>query len=96
MEILVTIVIVFMVTFAIFGVVNMFKQINKVDMDIKPKIAPYVGHELESQKEEEKLDVDFMRNWIQEKSGKKSPISQKRKPTTINEWEDEVDIGGNS
>ena len=33
MEILVTIVIVFMVTFAIFGVVNMFKQINKVDMD---------------------------------------------------------------
>ena len=59
MEILVIIVIVFMVTFAIFGVVNMFKQIKKVDMDIKSKIAPYVGHELESQKEEEKLDVDF-------------------------------------
>ena len=95
MEILVTIVIVFMVTFAIFGVVNMFKQINKVDMDIKPKIAPYVGHELESQKEEEKLDVDFMRNWIQEKSGKK-PVSQKRKPKTTKEWEDEFDIGGNS
>ena len=96
MEILVTIVIVFMVTFAIFGVVNMFKQIKKVDMDIKSKIAPYVGHELESQKEEEKLDVDFMRNWIQEKSGKKPPISQKRKPKTIKEWEDEFDIGGNS
>jgi len=96
MEILVTIVIVFMVTFAIFGVVNMFKQINKVDKDIKSKIEPHVGHELESQKEEEKLDVDFMRNWIQEKSGKKSPISQKRKPKTIKEWEDEFDIGGNS
>ena len=37
-----------------------------------------------------------MRNWIQEKSGKKPPISQKRKPKTIKEWEDEFDIGGNS
>lgn len=37
------------------------------------KIAPCVGHELESQKENDKLDADFMHNWIQEKSGKKKP-----------------------
>ena len=41
-------------------------------------------------------DIDFMYKWIQEKSGKKNPISQKRKPKTISEWEDEFDIGGNS
>jgi lipopolysaccharide export LptBFGC system permease protein LptF len=33
MEILTTIVIVFMVTFSIFGIVNLIKQINKVDED---------------------------------------------------------------
>jgi len=64
MEMLVVIVLVFMATFTIFGVVDMIKQINK-------KIPPCVGHELESQKENEKGDIDFMYNWIQEKSGKK-------------------------
>jgi hypothetical protein len=34
------------------------------------KIQPCVGHELESQKEEEKRDIDFMHKWIREKSGK--------------------------
>jgi hypothetical protein len=60
------------------------------------KIAPCVGHELESQNEIEKGDINFMHNWIQEKSGKKDPVSQKRKPKTTKEWEDEFDIGGNS
>ncbi len=34
------------------------------------KIPPCVGHELESQREIEKGDVNFMYNWIREKSGK--------------------------
>jgi len=34
------------------------------------KIPPCVGHELESQKEIEKRDIDFMYKWIREKSGK--------------------------
>ena len=34
------------------------------------KIPPCVGHELESQKEIEKADIDFMYKWIREKSGK--------------------------
>jgi len=45
--------------------------------------------------EDETPAIDFMHNWIQEKSGKK-PVSQKRKPKTTIEWEDEFDIGGNS
>jgi hypothetical protein len=73
MEMLVVIVLVFMATFTIFGVVDMIKQINKIDVTINEdkKIPPCVGHELESQKENEKGDIDFMYNWIQEKSGKK-------------------------
>ena len=34
------------------------------------KISPCVGHELESQKEIEKRDIDFMYKWIREKSSK--------------------------
>jgi len=34
------------------------------------KIEPCIGHELESQKEIEKRDIDFMHKWIREKSGK--------------------------
>jgi hypothetical protein len=60
----------------------------------KVKIPPCVGHELESQKENEKLDTNFMRNWIQEKSGKKDSVSKKRKPKTTKDWEDEFDLGG--
>jgi hypothetical protein len=59
-------------------------------------IEPHVANEFQSQKEEETGDIDFMRKWIQEKSGKKDPVSQKRKPKTTKEWEDEFDIGGNS
>ena len=43
------------------------------------KVEPCVGHEFESQKEIEKADINFMHNWIQEKSGKKPPISNKTK-----------------
>ena len=59
-------------------------------------IEPHVANEFQSQKEEENGDIDFMRKWIQEKSGKKDPVSQKRKPKSIKDWEDEFDIGGNS
>jgi hypothetical protein len=34
------------------------------------KIEPCIGHELESQREIEKADIDFMYKWIREKSGK--------------------------
>ena len=59
------------------------------------KISPCVGHELESQKENDKEDINFMHNWIQEKSGKKDPVSKKRKPKSTNDWENEFDLGGN-
>ena len=87
MELLIVIVLVFMVTFTIFGMVDMIKQINKMDdtmgtIGSKPKtqtdyqrehakIPPCVGHELESQKENDKSESNFMYNWIREKSGKK-------------------------
>ncbi len=35
------------------------------------KIEPDIVNELESQKEIEKRDIDFMYKWIREKSGKK-------------------------
>jgi hypothetical protein len=35
------------------------------------KIPPCVGHEIESQRQEQTPDRDFMYNWIREKSGKK-------------------------
>lgn len=73
MELILVITLVFMVTFTIFGVVDMIKQINKIDVTIDEdkKIPPCVGHELESQKENEIGDINFMHNWIREKSGKK-------------------------
>ena len=72
MEILIIIVIVFMVTFAIFGVVNMLKQINNLpdEKQIDKRIPPCVGHEIESQKENDKEDINFMYNCIRQKSGK--------------------------
>jgi len=60
----------------------------------KPKTQ--TDYQREHKVEQEKRDIDFMHNWIQEKSGKKDPISQKRKPKSIKDWEDEFDIGGNS
>jgi hypothetical protein len=72
------------------------KPKTQTDYQNEHKIPPCVAHELESQKEIEKRDIDFMHKWIQEKSGKKGPVSKKRKPKTTKEWEDEFDIGGNS
>ena len=59
----------------------------------KPKTQ--TDYQREHKAEDETPAIDFMHNWIQEKSGKK-PVSQKRKPKTTIEWEDEFDIGGNS
>jgi hypothetical protein len=59
----------------------------------KPKTQ--TDYQREHKVEDEIPAIDFMHNWIQEKSGKK-PVSQKRKPKTTKEWEDEFDIGGNS
>jgi hypothetical protein len=60
----------------------------------KPKTQ--TDYQREHKVEGETPAIDFMHNWIQEKSGKKDPVSQKRKPKTTKEWEDEFDIGGNS
>jgi hypothetical protein len=59
----------------------------------KPKTQ--TDYQMEHKAEGETPAIDFMHNWIQEKSGKK-PVSKKRKPKTTKEWEDEFDIGGNS
>ena len=46
------------------------KPKTQTDYQMEHKITPCVGHELESQKEIEKSDIDFMYKWIREKSGK--------------------------
>jgi hypothetical protein len=70
MELLVSVVIIFIVTFAIFGIVDMIRQINKVDIDAKPKTPAHIDNELESQKKYNVGDIDFMYKWIRQKSGK--------------------------
>jgi hypothetical protein len=74
----------------------------------KPKTQ--TDYQREHKAEGETPAIDFMHNWIQEKSGKKPNPKQfngikteetfvktrKRKPKTTKEWEDEFDIGGNS
>jgi hypothetical protein len=47
------------------------KPKTQTDYQNEHKIPPCVGHELQSQKEIEKRDIDFMYKWIREKSGKK-------------------------
>jgi len=49
------------------------KRLTKTQTDYQKehtKIPPCVGHEIESQKENEKSELNFMYNWIREKSGK--------------------------
>ena len=74
-----------------------WQSISSVDtmgtIGSKPKTQ--TDYQNEHKVEDETPAIDFMHNWIQEKSGKK-PVSQKRKPKTTKEWEDEFDIGGNS
>ena len=48
------------------------KPKTQTDYQREHKIPPCVGHELESQKENDKEDINFMYNWIREKSGKKT------------------------
>jgi len=72
----------------------------------KPKTQ--TDYQREHKAEGETPAIDFMHNWIQEKSGKKQNPKQfngikteepfvktrKRKPKTTKEWEDEFDLGG--
>jgi len=72
----------------------------------KPKTQ--TDYQREHKAEGETQAIDFMHNWIQEKSGKKPNPKQfngikteepfvktrKRKPKTTKEWEDEFDLGG--
>jgi len=72
----------------------------------KPKTQ--TDYQREHKAEGETQAIDFMHNWIQEKSGKKQNPKQfngikteepfvktrKRKPKTTKEWEDEFDLGG--
>ena len=46
-----------------------FNIVETIDTNTK-KVPPCVGHELESQKENEKGDINFMYKWIRQKSGK--------------------------
>ena len=75
-----------------------WQSISSVDtmgtIGSKPKTQ--TDYQNEHKVEDETPAIDFMHNWIQEKSGKKDSVSQKRKPKTTKEWEDEFDIGGNS
>jgi len=67
-------------------------EINE-DNGIGKKPKTQTDYQREHKAEGETPAIDFMHNWIQEKSGKK-PVSQKRKPKTTKEWEDEFDLGG--
>jgi hypothetical protein len=57
----------------------------------KPKTQ--TDYQMEHKAEGETPAIDFMHNWIQEKSGKK-PVSQKRKPKSVKENENDFDLGG--
>ena len=48
----------------------------------KPKTQ--TDYQMEHKAEVEKGDIDFMYNWIQEKSGKKDPIPKKENPKQFN------------
>jgi hypothetical protein len=96
---------------------NKIKEIEKntpeinEDNGIGKKPKTQTDYQKEHKVEGETPAIDFMHNWIQEKSGKKKPNpkqmdgiesdkpfvkTRKRKPKTTKEWEDEFDIGGNS
>jgi hypothetical protein len=85
-------------------------EINENDTmgSIGSKPKTQTDYQNEHKVEDEKADINFMHNWIQEKSGKKQNPKQfngikteepfvktrKRKPKTTKEWEDEFDLGG--
>ena len=84
------------VTGAVYPILYPTSSVNNDTMGtIGSKPKTQTDYQREHKAEDATPDIDFMYNWIQEKSGKK-PVSQKRKPKTTKEWEDEFDIGGNS
>ena len=84
------------ITGAVYPILYPTSSVNNDTMgSIGSKPKTQTDYQNEHKVEQEKGDIDFMHKWIQEKSGKK-PVSQKRKPKTTKEWEDEFDIGGNS
>jgi len=83
-------------TSSVYPILEPTSSVNNDTMgSIGSKPKTQTDYQNEHKVEQEKGDIDFMHKWIQEKSGKK-PVSQKRKPKTTKEWEDEFDIGGNS
>ena len=84
------------ITGAVYPILYPTSSVNNDTMgSIGSKPKTQTDYQREHKAEAETPAIDFMHNWIQEKSGKK-PVSQKRKPKTTKEWEDEFDIGGNS
>jgi hypothetical protein len=83
-------------TSSVYPILHPTSSVNNDTMgSVGSKPKTQTDYQREHKAEAETPDIDFMYNWIQEKSGKK-PVSQKRKPKTTKEWEDEFDIGGNS
>jgi hypothetical protein len=83
-------------TSSVYPILDPTSSLNNDTMgSIGSKPKTQTDYQREHKAEDETPAIDFMHNWIQEKSGKK-PVSQKRKPKTTKEWEDEFDIGGNS
>jgi hypothetical protein len=83
-------------TSSVYPILEPTSSVNNDTMgSIGSKPKTQTDYQREHKVEGETPAIDFMHNWIQEKSGKK-PVSQKRKPKTTKEWEDEFDIGGNS
>ena len=82
-------------TSSVYPILEPTSSVNNDTMgSIGSKPKTQTDYQNEHKVEDEKADINFMHNWIQEKSGKKDPISQKRKPKTTKEWEDEFDLGG--
>jgi hypothetical protein len=81
-------------TSSVYPILNPTSSVNNDTMGtIGSKPKTQTDYQMEHKAEGETPAIDFMHNWIQEKSGKK-PVSQKRKPKTTKEWEDEFDLGG--
>jgi hypothetical protein len=99
-------------TSSVYPILDPTSSINNDTMGaIGTKPKTQTDYQREHKAEGETPAIDFMHNWIQEKSGKKQNPKQfngikteepfvktrtKRKPKTTKEWEDEFDIGGNS
>ena len=81
-------------TSSVYPILHPTSSVNNDTMgSIGSKPKTQTDYQMEHKVEDETPALDFMHNWIQEKSGKK-PTSQKRKPKTTKEWEDEFDLGG--